>query len=204
MNHTYSKFVCALVFLAALGGIPARAQSAKATLHGQVTDPSASSIPAATVILKGAPKVQLKRTTDVQGQYTFTGIPAGKYTISVTSPGFAPFEVEDFDVTGDKLLNIPMVVAVETQKVTVRDEVGTQVSVDPDSNAGALVLRGKDLDVLSDDPDELQEDLQALAGPSAGPNGGQIFIDGYSNGTFASEIFHSRSARQSEPLLGRV
>ena len=34
----------------------------------------------------------------------------------------------------------------------------------------------------SDDPNDLQEDLQALAGPSAGPSGGSIFIDGFSGG----------------------
>lgn len=35
-------------------------------------------------------------------------------------------------------------------------------------NASALVLRGKDLESLADDPEELGADLQALAGPSAG------------------------------------
>ena len=45
-----------------------------------------------------------------------------------------------------------------------------------------LVLSGQDLDMLSDDPDDLQNDLMALAGPAAGPNGGQIFVDGFSNG----------------------
>src|SRR6202011_301124 len=45
-----------------------------------------------------------------------------------------------------------------------------------------LVLKGADLDALSDDPDDLASDLQALAGPAAGPNGGQIFIDGFSGG----------------------
>jgi len=29
----------------------------------------------------------------------------------------------------------------------------------------------------------LEQDLLALAGPSVGPNGGQIYIDGFSNGT---------------------
>ena len=43
-------------------------------------------------------------------------------------------------------------------------------------------LKGADLDILPDDPDDLQADLLALAGPSAGPNGGQIFVDGFSNG----------------------
>src|SRR6185369_465161 len=42
------------------------------------------------------------------------------------------------------------------------------------------VLSGKDLDALPDDPDELAAALQALAGPSIGPGGGQIFIDGFS------------------------
>ena len=57
-----------------------------------------------------------------------------------------------------------------------------QVELDPAKNAGALVLKQEDLDMLSDDPDDLQADLLALAGPAAGPNGGQIFIDGFSNG----------------------
>src|SRR4029077_8329115 len=42
------------------------------------------------------------------------------------------------------------------------------------------VISGKDLDALPDDPDELAAALQALAGPTIGPNGGQIFIDGFS------------------------
>ena len=53
------------------------------------------------------------------------------------------------------------------------------VSTDPDNNAGAVVLKGADLDALPEDPDDLAAALQALAGPSAGPNGGQIFIDGF-------------------------
>ena len=44
------------------------------------------------------------------------------------------------------------------------------------------MITGKDLDALPDDPDELAAALQALAGPSMGPNGGQIFVDGFSGG----------------------
>ena len=46
---------------------------------------------------------------------------------------------------------------------------------------------GKDLDALPDDPDELAAALQALAGPSVGPNGGQIFIDGFTGSTLPSK-----------------
>jgi hypothetical protein len=56
------------------------------------------------------------------------------------------------------------------------------VSLDSSSNAGAIVIKGKDLQSLSDNPEDLQSDLQALAGPAAGPSGGSIYIDGFSTG----------------------
>src|SRR5258708_38608708 len=46
-----------------------------------------------------------------------------------------------------------------------------------------VVMKGKDMEALSAYPDELKSELEALAGPSAGPNGGQISIDGFPGGT---------------------
>ena len=80
-----------------------------------------------------------------------------------------------------QVVNAQLSVAVEKQQITVTDTT-TKVSVNPDENASALVIKGKDLEALSDDPDELQSELEALAGPSAGPNGGQIYIDGFTGG----------------------
>ena len=77
-------------------------------------------------------------------------------------------------------LDVPLTIATEKQEVTVADT--QQIAIDPDKNAGALILKGEDLDILPDDPCDLQADLLALAGPAAGPNGGQIFVDGFSNG----------------------
>src|SRR5208283_205433 len=59
---------------------------------------------------------------------------------------------------------------------------GPTVSTAAANNASAVVLTGDDLDALADNPDDLLADLQALAGPSAGPSGGAIFIDGFSGG----------------------
>ena len=47
---------------------------------------------------------------------------------------------------------VPLVVALETQKITVEGDNTAVVSTDPSANAGALVLRGEDLEALSDDP----------------------------------------------------
>ena len=78
------------------------------------------------------------------------------------------------------MLDFSLALASVTDKVTVQDTL--QLEVDPSSNASALVIRGKELDALSDDRDDLAADLAALAGPAAGPNGGQIYIDGFTGG----------------------
>jgi hypothetical protein len=109
-------------------------------------------------------------------------LPPGKYTIRVIAAGFDLFEGTINDLPGGRAstFDAKMTVASEKQEVTVKDT--QQVELDPAKNAGALVLKAADLDMLSDDPDDLQADLLALAGPAAGPNGGQIFIDGFSSG----------------------
>ena len=78
-------------------------------------------------------------------------------------------------------LNVTLTIAVQQQDITVNDQTAG-VSLNSDENSSALVIKGSDLDALSDDPDELQNELQALAGPAAGPNGGQIYIDGFTGG----------------------
>src|SRR4030095_13824590 len=78
-------------------------------------------------------------------------------------------------------LNLQLSVFIPEQKITVQDN-RTAVSTDAAANASAQILRGEDLDALGDSPEDLQEALLALAGPSAGPSGGQIFIDGFSGG----------------------
>ena len=82
-----------------------------------------------------------------------------------------------------KNVDIKMAIEEAQQQVVVSDEGAPQVSVEAGQNSNAIVLKGSDLDALSDDPDELQNELTALAGPSAGPNGGQIYIDGFTGGT---------------------
>src|SRR6202000_2198413 len=108
---------------------------------------------------------------------------AGTYIVIVNADGFSPSNSKAISVTAGqaKQFDVSLKIQVEQQQVQVEAE-GTTVDTSPDSNANAVVIKGKDLDALSDDPDELQSELQALAGPSAGPNGGQIYIDGFTGG----------------------
>jgi hypothetical protein len=163
-----------------LTGTTANAQTT-GSIEGQVTDKTGAVIPGASVAIRGAAERSL--TTNENGAYSVVGLVPGNYTVRITTAGFAPFE-RTVAVSGGQAVKVDaaMEVMLETQKVTVEGDTQTTVSTDPSANAGALVIKGQDLEMLSDDPDELADDLQALAGPAAGPNGGQIFIDGFSGG----------------------
>src|SRR5207244_3141846 len=120
--------------------------------------------------------------TNGQGVYEFKNLPPGKYTLNIISQGFALYENANVDVADKPLrLNVSMVIEVPEQKIQVSETAPT-IDVNPGNNAGAIVISGEALEALPDDPDELQSDLEALAGPSAGPNGGQMYIDGFTAG----------------------
>jgi hypothetical protein len=159
------------------------AQTPAPSLRGQVLDTSGAAVPAITVAVTGPTGMKLVAQTDDQGKYAFRNLAPGNYTLIIRLKGF-----NDFVKTGiiiargqSQVVNAQLTVALEKQQITVTDET-TKVEVNPSENASALVIKGKDLEALSDDPDELQSELEALAGPSAGPNGGQIYIDGFTGG----------------------
>ena len=153
------------------------------TLKGQVADETGAVIPGAKVTASGPSGVVKSATTVADGTYTLTGLVPGDWTVQASSPGLTQQQPTKVSVSsGTQTLNLTLRVALEKQEVTVQEQTNNTVTLDPSNNAGALVLKGEDLDALSDDPDDLAQDLQALAGPAAGPNGGQIYIDGFTGG----------------------
>ncbi|KAA6456187.1 hypothetical protein DYQ86_25620 [Acidobacteria bacterium AB60] len=153
-------------------------------LRGHITDQTGALIPGAKVIVFSAQgKTAGTATADAAGAYEVHGLAAGGYVVQAEFAGFAPFKSQIIVLGAGqaKRVDIAMAIEVEQQNVTVTDDSPT-VNVEASGNSNSIVLKGKDIDALSDDPDELSNELQALAGPSAGPNGGQIFIDGFSGG----------------------
>jgi hypothetical protein len=147
-----------------------------------VTDESGAVIPGARVTLRGS-GVAKSATADNAGAYTFNGVTPGDYIVEAAAPQMSQAQPAKVRLrTGVQALNLRLAVASMLEKVTVQDAPGAALSTDSSNNASAVVLRGADLEALSDDPDDLAADLAALAGPSAGPNGGAIFVDGFSGG----------------------
>jgi hypothetical protein len=174
--------ILAIVTLLCVSGLSA--QSGTGSVHGQVTDPSGESVPDATVQVTGPTGQPSTAKSGRDGSYEVKGLAPGKYTVKADAKGFQEFQSAEIDVAAGQAtkLDMALTIEVEQQRVEVTAEPGAQLSVNPENNAGAIVISGKDLDQLSDDPDQLQSDLAALAGPSVGPNGGQMYIDGFTAG----------------------
>jgi len=152
--------------------------TAAASLHGAVTDPSGALVPGAIVQLRGPGGQQIART-DGDGRYTFQALKPGVYKVRVLAKGFTLREESLAALTGAVTLDVQLQIQSEAQVMNVEDETET-ITTDPAANGGAIVLGKKEMQAFSDDPDELQEQLQALAGPGTGPDGGEIMIDGFS------------------------
>ncbi|MCX6624768.1 MAG: carboxypeptidase-like regulatory domain-containing protein, partial [Acidobacteria bacterium] len=159
----------------------------RAALRGQVTDESGAVVPAATVVLNGPTGTRTTKTGG-DGNYVFIDLPPGDYTLRASAPQLVLREPATIRVLStSQTLNLLLHVLAEKQEVTVEESSKPTLSTEASANASAVVMRGSDLDALSDNPNDLAADLQALAGPAAGPNGGTIFIDGFSGGEMPSK-----------------
>src|SRR3954466_378677 len=181
---TYAALVCAAVLFLNVGA--GLAQQSLGTLRGQVKDELGGVIIGATVTATDAAGVEKSAVTDDEGRYVFSALAPGLYTIRINQAGFAAYENLGVEVQAGRTdpLDIVLTVAIEQEEVTVTAE--APVGTEPESNAGAVVLRGSDLDALPDDPDDLSDALQALAGPTAGAagedEGAQVYVDGFTGG----------------------
>jgi hypothetical protein len=174
---------CVVVALLLMAGVCLEAQDSSGTLRGRVTDPSGAVIPQATVTATSDKGTKTTATTNNQGIYEIKGLASGTYSVSAVAKGFAIYTESNVTVTAGQAQQFDLALGIDVpqEKINVEEQPAT-VSVAPTENASAIIIKGKDLDALSDDPDELQSELEALAGPSAGPSGGQIYIDGFTAG----------------------
>jgi hypothetical protein len=181
--HGIIRRACIETILLGMVVAAVRAQAPTGSVRGQVTDPSGAGVAGATVLATSDSGDSKGTTSNKDGSYEVANLSPGKYKVDVIAPGFATFTKTDVLVTSGEptRVNAALTIQAQQEKVVVNDTT-TQVDVNPENNANTIVLQGKDLEALSDDPDELESELQALAGPSAGPNGGQIYIDGFTAG----------------------
>ena len=150
------------------------------SLRGTITDPSGAVVSGVSIQLRGPAREQRVRT-DSTGRYSFPELAPGNYQVRITARGFSVVQKKNVEIRQPRILDVQLAIHGEAQVVTVEDELG-RVGATADANGDRMVLRERQLAALSDDPEELALQLQALAGPAPGPGGGEFFIDGFTGG----------------------
>ena len=150
-------------------------------IKGTVTDQLEGLVVNATVVARDAQGKERTATTNSSGNYEFKSLPPGNYDLKVSAVGFTVREEKKVMVKPGATTTLDLQLSIEAleQSVTV-DNKG--ISTDSDRNGDAMVLRGRDLEALPNDPDALTAALQAMAGPTQGENAPQVTVDGFSNG----------------------
>lgn len=88
-------------------------------LYGTVTDTNGALVAGAKVELSGT--VSRSATSDTDGGFSFTGLPAGMYSLDVTGPGMKPAQVADIELRPDGIRFLPPVVlAVAAASTSVK------------------------------------------------------------------------------------
>ena len=115
---------CALLLAGALTAVQAQTGGTGA-LTITVTDPTGAVIVGASVKVANAAGLTRSETTGTNGSYTFTLLPPGNYTVSISAPGFSSIDVPSVtvNVTETHVLNQQLTVGAQTQQVTVQTEV---------------------------------------------------------------------------------
>lgn len=168
----------AICFLFVIGNAQ---QQSGGTLRGKAVDALGALVGGASVTLINPNGTQRTTQTNRDGAFTINNLAPGRYTVRATAVGFALYENSEVEVSAGQITSLDvMLVVTVNEQVTVENN--QAVNTDPEANASATVLQESDIQALPDNAAELAAALQALAGPAAGPSGGEMFIDGFSGG----------------------
>lgn len=164
------------------------AQAQNASLHGTVSDQTGARVSGARVTLEDRAGTPQTVASDQNGNYSFPTLVPGNYRLQASASGMGTDKPLSLSLKpGAQTANLTLRVQAEKQKVEVKDDGGPAISAENGSNASSTTLRGADLESLGDSQEDLAQDLEALAGPAAGPSGGEMFVEGFSGGTLPSK-----------------
>ena len=136
----------------------AYAQANNSAIHGTVADPTGAVMSKATVKISTPDgRAVTTATSDASGLYQAHDLAPGSLHRGRERPGLCIFRTQavTLDAGQSKQLDIKLQIQVEKEQLQVEEET-TTVDTSPENNANAIIIKGKDLDALSDDPDELQ------------------------------------------------
>ena len=167
--------VIVVALLAAASSVFAQTSaSQQAQLRVTVVDQTGAGLPAATVSVTPVGGAASDAVADDHGQLTLQSLTPGPVAIHAEFPGFVPFDGTATLRRGSNNQEVTLAIAGVQEEVVVSDSSAD----DTRGNSMTTVLEQDQIEELSDDPDELQAQLEALTGGA-----GAVFqVNGFRGG----------------------
>jgi hypothetical protein len=173
------KTVAFFLYLAACASTTFAQPPVTATLRVTVLDSSNAVIVGATVTVSrseattGAQSVPAAKTADT-GIATVTGLVPGRYTIEAEFPGFETRTLKEIRLRSGENKQVAILSISKLEASVTVEQDKQQAAADPGGRSFGTTLTREEIEALSDDPQQLQQQLQDMAGPGA-----VIRIDGF-------------------------
>ena len=196
VKHSAAVAAISLPFAFAAGS-PLLAQTFHGAVTGSVTDPTGAAVPgAAVVLINPATDARLTFVSNKAGEFNFTELPVGTYTLTVSAPGFQSRKIDAIDVAVTKIENFPVVLAVgaETTEVEVT---ANGVQVDSESSALVAVIDSKAVEDIPLNGRDFVRLTKLAPGVSA-------FVGSVNGSRVGSINFQLDGADNVDPWLGIV
>ncbi len=133
-------FFCLLAFATIFSGRVSAQTAETGSISGSVTDNSGAVIPGATVTATIAGGTALTATADEKGEFSFVGVPAGTYVVTVTAGGFKDVKLDAIVVKAGETAKTEaaMTPADVSTSVNVQGQSATQVETESSQIAGTI------------------------------------------------------------------
>jgi len=131
---------CSLLVLCALFALPVLAQFETADVLGTIRDPQGSVVPRAAVTLTNQETgIQVKATTDEGGNFLFSQVKVGRYTVTAEATGFSRAVAANVavDVNARQRVDLTLQVGAVTESVQVT---GAAAAIETDSSEHGQVI----------------------------------------------------------------
>ena len=155
------------------GGQVVQGSGVGSNLRVTVLDPTEAALIIARVTIVDSRGVEQTAAVDDRGVAVFENLNPGTYQVKATADSFRPIATPFNVRRGDNRTTLRLALATIEQTVLVED----QSAADRRDNGFTQTLTQDQIDALPDDPDEMAEELQRMAGPGA-----QIFVNGFRGG----------------------
>ena len=132
--------VVSAVWLTLIAASVALGQTTISTIEGTIRDPQGSVVAGAEVVVKSASLgIERTATSDAEGFYRITALPAGNYSMTVSHAGFAKRDFDNIELTVNRTLTLDIPLEVGAVQGQV-DVVGYAQLLNPTSSStGATV-----------------------------------------------------------------